>query len=295
MSKSYKIVYIAGMPHSGSTLLDLMISANSHVFSVGEAFQLADYAHGRRVKNERTKFGNECTCGAETIWHCSFWPKVDDLVRKESGLGLRDLDIQSRDPGTFRLHNQLFFDAVAEATGAGVIVDSSKLEGRLRALTASGFAPIQPIHLMRDPCGQVHSVARRASQQVMRPALRYCKETIRIMLLLRGMPHLSVRYEDLVRYPAEQLQKIMGWIGVDYEPEQLSWHESVRHNLSGNVMRKSADSAIRADEKWRNEMNIGQKMLVRTVTAPVMAIMEPSRRGANQHPPGPMGSPSPSP
>jgi Sulfotransferase family len=283
MNKKYRIIYVAGMTHSGSTLLDLMISANSNAFSVGEAFQLADYAHARRVKNETTKFGNECTCGAETIWHCSFWPKIDDLVREKSGLGLRDLDIQSSDPETFRKHNELFFDAVAEATGAGIIVDSSKIEKRLRGLVQSRFAPVLPIHLMRDPCGQVYSVARRR-HQMMRPALRYCRETIRIVRLLNGMPHLSVRYEDLVRQPAEQLRRIMAGIGVAYEPGQLSWHDKVRHNLSGNVMRKSGDGAIRIDEAWRRNMNIGQKTLIRTLTAPAMAMAQVSMgREADLH------------
>jgi hypothetical protein len=278
MSGKYSIVYIAGMPHSGSTLLDLMISTHSQVFSVGEVFQLADYAHTRRTKNERTKLGNECTCGAETIWHCSFWPEVDKLIQKKSGMGLRDLRIQNPDSEIFRNHNKLLFDAVAEVSGARVIVDSSKLGRRLGNLMAANFAPITPIYLHRDPRGQIYSVIRRTHQRTLRPALRYCRETIQTASLLRRHPHISVVYEDVVRNPAEQMQKIMEGIGLPFESAQLDWHKPIRHNLSGNAMRKSSDSAIRVDEKWRSELGLGQKLAIMALTAPSVAMVRLAAR-----------------
>lgn len=275
---SYTIVYIASMPHSGSTLLDLMISTHSQVFSIGEAFQLADYAHTRRTKNERTKLGNECTCGAATIWECSFWPEVDRVIRKNSGIGLRDLRIQNPDPEIFHRHNKLLFDAVAELSGASVIVDSSKLGRRLGALMAANFAPVIPIHLHRDPRGQIYSVTRRTHQRMLRPALRYCRETIQTAHLLQHRPHISVAYEDLVRYPAEQLQSIMKQIGLPFESAQLDWHKPIRHNLSGNAMRRSTDSGIRADEKWRLGLSSGQKAAIMTLTAPSLFMVRLAAR-----------------
>ncbi|HSK40664.1 MAG TPA: hypothetical protein VK943_12935, partial [Arenibaculum sp.] len=81
---------------------------------------------------------------------------------------------------------------------------------------------------------------------------------------------------------------------VPYEPDQLSWNAQVRHNLSGNVMRQSADNTIRADEKWRSEMNVSQKTLVRTLTAPAMALAMAEgtvRPGVDLHPRNPVPSP----
>jgi hypothetical protein len=278
MAPNYSIVYIAGMPHSGSTLLDLMISTHSQVFSIGEAFQLADYAHTRRTKNERTKLGNECTCGAETVWHCPFWPEVDKLMQRKAGIGLRDLRIQNPDPAIFRQHNKLLFDSVAEVSGARVIVDSSKLGRRLANLMAAGFAPVTPIYLHRDPRGQIYSVIRRTQQRTLRPALRYCKETLQTASLLRRHPHISVVYEDLVRNPGEQMQKIMESVGLPYESTQMDWHKPVRHNLSGNAMRRSQDSAVRVDEKWRRELGPVQKLAIMALTAPSVAMIRLAAR-----------------
>lgn len=296
MAENYSIVYIAGMPHSGSTLLDLMVSTHSQIFSVGEAFQLADYAHTRRTKNEQTKLGNECTCGAGTVWQCTFWPEVDRLMRSRSGKGLRDLDIQSPDARAFHQDNKLLFDAVAEISGARVIVDSSKLGRRLGALIASDFAPVVPIYLHRDPRGQIYSVIRRTRQRMLRPALRYCRETIQTAALLRRHPHISVVYEDLVMHPAEQMQKIMEGIGLPFESAQLDWHEPVRHNLSGNAMRRSADSKIKVDEKWRRELSPGQKLAIMALTAPSVAMIRLAARNKPAPPAsGSMTPPTPLP
>ncbi|EWY39042.1 hypothetical protein N825_08550 [Skermanella stibiiresistens SB22] len=272
MSPNYKILYIVGMTHSGSTLLDLLISKNSLAVSVGEVWQLANLANTRYKKDNKTLLGNECTCGAETIWHCSFWPRIDGIVKKASGLSLRDLDLNSDDPETFRLHNKLVFDAVAEVSGARVIIDSSKLQGRLERLVAAGFAPMLPLHLMRDPRGQVCSVIHRAKRPVLRPALRYCRETATTVLFLRGKPHLSVQYENLALDPAGELRRIMEWSGLAYEPAQLAWTDQISHNIDGNVMRRSTSNEIKSDEKWRERLTVGQKIAVSALTLPAVAM-----------------------
>lgn len=287
----YKIAYVASLTHSGSTLLDLLVSGHSQVTSVGEVFQLADYAHARRAKNERTRFGNECTCGAETIWRCDFWPRVDEAVREASGRGLRDLDVEAEDPAAFRTDNKLLFDAVAKVTGARVIVDSSKLQKRLRMLIEAGFAPVAPIHLMRDPRGQVYSVIRRTKQTVLRPSLRYALETARTFALLRERDHIDVSYENLVADPRRVIERVMGRLGLPFEPAQLDWTTPGRHNLSGNAMRRSSDKAISADEGWRKGLGFGQQAAIRALTLPAAVLARIHRKtGAASAPPGAVAS-----
>lgn len=275
MNTSYKILYIVGMTHSGSTLLDLLIAKNSLAVSVGEVWQLGNLANTRYKKDAKTLLGNECTCGAETIWHCSFWPRIDAVVQREGGISLRDLDLNSDDPETFRLHNKLIFDAVAEVTGARIIIDSSKIQSRLAKLVAAGFVEILPLHLMRDPRGQVCSIVHRVHRlqhSVFRPSLRYCRETLATVMFLHGRPHLSVQYENLALDPPGELRRIMDWAGLAYEPAQLAWTDQVTHNIDGNVMRRSTSNEIRSDEKWRERLTIGQKIAIRALTLPAVAM-----------------------
>ena len=55
-----KVVFIASLSHSGSTLLDLMLNAHPEVASVGELKQL-----GRFARLEKPNRRLRCTCGAE--------------------------------------------------------------------------------------------------------------------------------------------------------------------------------------------------------------------------------------
>src|SRR5262245_20545792 len=104
-----RIVFIASLGHSGSTLLDLLIAGHSRAFSIGEVKSLRRYA---RLKKDKTKHeykinlrGNKCTCGAESIWSCDFWKEVNDFVEREAGISLGKLDINAVDPAVFQLHN----------------------------------------------------------------------------------------------------------------------------------------------------------------------------------------------
>src|SRR5262245_45347668 len=108
-----RIAFITSLSHSGSTLLDLLIAAHSRTFSVGEVKSLRRYA---RLKKDRAKHqykvnlrGNRCTCGADTIWSCDFWSRVNDLIKREAGITLRELDINAADPQVFQQHNRLLF------------------------------------------------------------------------------------------------------------------------------------------------------------------------------------------
>ena len=60
-----KFIYIAGLYHSGSTLLDQYLGSNSQIIGLGE---IAKYI----------KDGSEgnCTCGKK-VEECDFWSKIN--------------------------------------------------------------------------------------------------------------------------------------------------------------------------------------------------------------------------
>ena len=123
-----KIIYIASLGHSGSTLLDLLISGHPDVVSIGEAKNL----------NPRTSPTIDCACPAKRLRDCPFWKRVDARLQRRASLRFRDLDLASADAATFLAHNVAFFGAVSELTGRRIIVDSSKSSSRLARLLAAG-------------------------------------------------------------------------------------------------------------------------------------------------------------
>src|SRR3546814_395618 len=173
------IAYIVGLQHCGSTLFDLLLNAHSQAVTAGELFALPDYANGRRAKTPETPHGGSCTCGADSIWDCTFWTALDGEVQRRAGIALRDIEIDSSDPGVFAAHNALFFDSLAAVTGARLIVDSSKRLRRLTALLRHATLPVVPIHLLRNPNGQIYSMIKRGKTAVVEPASHYRRTTLR--------------------------------------------------------------------------------------------------------------------
>ena len=113
-----RIIYITSKGHSGSTLLDLLISSHNQVTSLGEIKVLS----ARRKKSPQTVLEGRCTCGANTILDCLFWQRVEQF----SGIPLQELDVDSKDPVIFKQHNRAIFQAAAAVSGNEFIVDSSK-------------------------------------------------------------------------------------------------------------------------------------------------------------------------
>lgn len=261
-SNSYKIVYIVGSVHVGSTLLDLLIGGHPDAFSLGEVRNLSDFAHMIRTDISIHKQGNTCACGATTIWKCNFWQTVNSEVSNSSGLTLKELDIRSEEPDTFAYHNKLLFDAAAKASGAKVLVDSTKIPERLHRLIECGLFDIIPIHLVRDPRGQVHSVLKRRKGNFLRPAIRNTITTFNTVRFLHGKEYIGLRYERLAKNPEGTLREVMQRIGLSFDPAQLEWATRVKHNLGGNRITLRNSNEIKISEDWRGELSTMQKTFI---------------------------------
>jgi hypothetical protein len=252
--QAFRIVYIAGMTHSGSTLLDLLISGHSQVVSVGEAMR---FSRGNRAPMT-------CTCDAESVWECPFWLQVDARIRDESGLSLRKIDLCDGEDGRLRDHNLLFYRAVQAVSGQSLIVDSSKKDRRLQRLLGLGL-PLLPIHLVRQPHGVVYSHVKKG-RSWLRSSLSYSKKTRRTRSILSGHPHSVMRYEELAARPSEILAGLMAELDLPFEEGQLDWAGKDRHNCGGNRMRRSRSSTIRTDDAWVEGLPGWQKLAVGLLT-----------------------------
>ena len=255
MSQGLKVIYITSRGHSGSTLLDLILSTHSKVCSVGE------------IKCLHSSSDEFCTCGQIRIWECPYWQRVDDELYTTTRLRMSDLDVETDDPGMFAAHNRILFEAVSRATGQSVIVDSSKTVARLKKLIDADIFDITIIHLMRSPFGVVYSNLKRGRDWKYH-ARNYTHGMMSTRRLLDGRAHMVVRYEDMARRTREVIDPVMRAIGLEFEPGQLQWATAEHHNLGGNHMRFTTDSTIRLDEKWRRNLSRKQKLGVWWLTLP---------------------------
>jgi hypothetical protein len=250
-----RILYIMSVSHSGSTLLDLLVSGHSQALSVGEAKRFSP----------TNSLKMSCTCQVELVWDCPFWGQVDSTLQRSSSLTLKTLDLCGGDDQVFVHHNRAFYTAVAQVTGRNVIVDSSKNFKRLRRLLSAGEFDLLPIHLRRQPPAVVYSHVKKG-RHWLRCSLDYRKQDRRTRALLKGVDHAVVRYEELATRPEGVLKDLMPRFGLDFESQQLDWAGRERHNCGGNRMRHSSSSAIRVDREWQTGLKSWQKTAVGLLT-----------------------------
>ena len=254
-----RLIYIAGTSHSGSTLLDLMLNAHPEIFSAGEVLKLNRQLG---LKNAQKQTYAPCSCGAPSLWQCPFWSRVDQRTRETAGKSLSDLDMQDYgELDAARAPNAVVFNAIADVSGKRFVVDSSKLPKRLSALMRLKELDVYPVHLIRDPKGQINSVARKHGG-FLKHIFRYELIHEQIRRALKSVPHSVVRYEDLVRDPEPTLRSIFEPLGLEFDPRQLAWADAARHEVAGNHIRFDATSKLVLDEAWREGLSRSQQLAI---------------------------------
>lgn len=268
-----KVIFIASLSHSGSTLLDLMLNAHPEMVSVGELKQL-----GRFARREKAHRRLRCTCGADSILTCDFWTRVSALTEAAIGRTISELNVEDyAETESFDRDNVALFQAISAVAEKRYIVDSSKQVVRLAHLLENPAFDVFPIFLLRDPKGQICSSRkiparltklRKTPISLVKHIGNYVRTNRDIYDLVKDRPYAMVRYEELVQSPEPVLMSLMEAIGLSFDPNQLQWALPVRHNVGGNGMRRSSSSELKLDEKWRDHFSLLQKLAIDAGTLP---------------------------
>jgi hypothetical protein len=259
-----RVIYIAGAAHSGSTLLDLMLNAHPEIVSVGEILKLNRPVKSRSPDKVRPL---DCSCGAISLQQCAFWSRVDEQVMEMEGKSLAELAVEDYGrPNGHAAPNAVLFKAIADVSGKSFVVDSSKIPRRLGHLMTLDELDVYPVHLVRDPKGQIASVIDNLS--LGNAILRYDVVHAQIRGKLKSVPHSVVRYEDLVLEPENTLQTVLKPLGLAFHPRQLEWAEQVSHSFAGNHVRRRTKSVLVLDERWKQRLRPAQQLAIDIGTLP---------------------------
>ncbi len=300
------VLYVGGCGRSGSTLLDRMLGAIPGTVAVGELVHLIQRG---LIENEA------CGCG-EPFRSCSFWaPVIERALGPATGAtDARELRaLQARvdrnrhvprllAPGVapsaradlVRYTGVLgdLYRSIAAEAGAQVVVDSSKHASTAFLLRRVPGIDLRVVHLVRDSRGTAYSwtkaVARpeAATGRTMMPQLPPSRAAGRwlgynlmfeVLDALSTVPTTRVNYENLVREPRRQLNRIIDGAGLDLDRSFAflgeGWVELERgHSVSGNPMRFSSGRLdLQVDTAWRQQMPARDRRVVTTLTAPLLA------------------------
>jgi hypothetical protein len=150
------------------------------------------------------------------------------------------------------------FDVIAESEGRSIVIDSSKHYLEALSLYKSAPSRTRIILLIRDGRAVFFSGLKRGHgrRRSLNAWLRTYRRAIPVLESHVPSAHrISVRYEYLAADPARELHRLCAFIGMRFEQTMLDFRARQHHLLSGNEIRLSGASEIRADESWREHLS----------------------------------------
>lgn len=243
-----KILYIAGLGHSGSTILDLSLGSHPDIIGLGEIYTLLD---SERRKNHYVSY---CSCG-RIATDCSFWEQAESVLSRS-----KDVEEQYSDL-------LLYFQ---EKYGAQkVLVDSSKNSYNYLKFLNSNFE-LKVIYLTRDIRSWIYSRHLSTGKPLILLTLRWYLENKKLLFSLKkmGIQAFKAGYEELSLYPEFILKAISKYAGVEYDERMLDPDKSGSHIISGNILRTDPLKRSRFiyDARWLSSTRL---MLL----SPVLSIL----------------------
>jgi Sulfotransferase family len=298
-----RVLYIAGLGRSGSTLLDQILGSQLGFFSAGEL----DFVWPFGVLEDRL-----CACG-QPFSRCTFWKSVrladPDLLTPEAATRISNYhDIVLRSRWMYQLwwkrgRNRTiakappdYFDriarlyrAVALVSGGQIIVDSSKHPTYAYLLSRSGVSPsMEMVHLVRDPRAVAFSWMRHKvdlgapDRSTYLPRFRPTEtamlwlewnRTVEMIAATCGMSYRRLRYEDFVENPEASLRRLRVTAGSPAGPATRTGTSPrpLLHTVSGNPSRfDPGPFRVRRDDEWRTGMRGRDALAVSLISSPAL-------------------------
>lgn len=298
-----RVVYIAGVGRSGSTVLDSVLGNHPQIQSVGELSRLSSDAWIHNFY---------CSCGQRSD-ECPFWSAVrESWCSINGGVTVQEYNaIQSevekfqswpfmvserwKNSSAFQVYAEqtyLLLKAIQMVSGCTVIVDSSKAVERALALSLIPEIDLRIIQLVRDPRGVVWSHRKSfakdlqnglpreiRSRPAWRAALYWCRMNMQADWLRRRVgagKSMLVRYEDLMLHTQPVLNDIGHFIGMDLENVQHMIDEGQKlyfdHTIAGNRVRMKGELKLKYDQEWRQKLSPWDRRVTELLTTWLMGL-----------------------
>jgi hypothetical protein len=285
------VVHITGWCRSGSTILGNVLAEVPGVVHVGELRFL--WLNGVLGKGSNAR----CGCGLP-LTECGLWAKVLDTVRPSD----RTLAQHAREVVGWQAHCRTrhtwqvlrrppangwpatlaaTYRAIADATGAEVIVDSSKYASDAALLThLPDIRPAQ-VHLIRDPRAVAWSWLQPKDYTGRRSALNstyyWTGFNLAAEAVGRAMPDatMHLRYEDLMRSPQAAVRDVLKLVGLPEAANPVADDHTVElggnHTVTGNPNRFARGrTTIRADVRWHSAMPPRDRLITTLAALPLL-------------------------
>jgi len=291
-----KVLYIAGWGRSGTTIVDNVFNSYKRVFSTGELF----YLWQRGMLNRR-----KCGCG-QLFQRCLLWLEILDVAfgdrmpdpdhvvdLQRQAIRVRHTPALAGGPLSPAAEEYLgiytrLYHAIADVTGADLIVDSSKVPSGAAVLTRMPGIEPYLLHMIRDPRAVAHSWTLALpppetrggaliQQRAVSSTVHWVIRNALTERLSRVFParHARLRYEDFVARPRAVIEEVLALTGTDPVDGPFVDDTTVRlepnHTIAGNPSRfRTGAIALRLDERWRADQHLAPRLTSTALALPLL-------------------------
>jgi hypothetical protein len=298
-ANSRRILYIAGLPRSGSTVLGYALGGLPDAIFVGE---LAFF--WRRFSE-----GDLCTCG-KALPECDFWSAVvgkafgqmtleqagelnkleQRAIRRLRVLGLAPVHWSTRWAKQIQVmleERGRLYQTICDVANVECIVDSGKDATFGSIMARMNGISFSTVHLVRDPRGVAFSWQKHVRSDseprdmprspVVKTAAHWVSNNLLVQFSLKRLSdaYSRVRYEDLVAFPDDIVRQISNATANPARWEKQKLQHSDEYHLVGSnpgVRRNlGGDLRLRLDEEWQVLLPRRQRRLVTAVCGGLMA------------------------
>jgi Sulfotransferase family len=287
VAEPVRVLYIAGLPHSGSTVLARVLGEVDGLFTAGEVYALSE-----RIAN-----GDRCGCG-ELLGECPFWtavlrrafPDGDALPRvrterrwiKGRTLAPLALGCDRERLRAYRRDLERLYRAIVAESGCRVVVDSSKSPTYAYILEGVPGLELSVVHLLRDPRATSYSWSvdphfHRTRGPAFGARWTLWNLELEALAARRRGRFVRLRLEDFVDDPVGETRRVLRLVGaedaelpfVDGRSARLPGH----HMVEGHASRFDTGIVpIRASTTWRERLSPRRELTTSLLASPLQLL-----------------------
>lgn len=222
-SRSELPVFIVGMPRSGTSLLEQILSCHSKVLARGETSDIQTMA-------ETIPYFPD---GVRNLTQQRLDALADAHIKRISAMAPEATRVTDKLPGNF-----LMLGIVSQLFPAARVLNCRRDP---RDVCLSNF--------MTDfGGGHEHSYNLESLAQVCKSYQELMEHWKQVL----PIPILDVRYEELVADPRTQVEKILGFCGLEWEDDCLNFHTSARQVITASYDQVRQPLYKKSVARWKN-------------------------------------------
>lgn len=227
-----RVCFICGAPHSGSTLLGLILGSHSVCFYAGEANKIKFLHSKNAYKDSMCK-----VCGR----NCPVW-------------------------GDFYFDDSIdLYEQLSVKTQKPFIIDSTKkpswLTTQIKNLEEKDVK-LYLIYLFRDGRAVINSRLRKYQSSdpmdVIDNWIHHMKQT---NMIYQNFPEekIKIQYKTLALNPSKTIKKLTDILELDFEPSMVEFFRHEHHPLGGNTGTQSLIVKAQKDSQFTTPIQLSER------------------------------------